>query len=372
MNFSQHDNFYSEESLDNHSLEKKLSFSKGTFIGFFIFFLLLAIVTYIELNNLDISDRKLTMFLGIGTICVLWGVVIDQLRIREFEFWAVGSIISTIGIFLVFSPILLYGFFIDSLVIWIGCSIIGIILLIFGYSVEAYDLNKKLVVALVGLWEAIQQYQWKSVPRRLLNLVITFFSTLFLYIRRGFKAFRYHLGVGLSWTRRQTINALETIYHVILATPAFVWRHSYWGFLVVILWILMDTTDLTTLTLIDITLLSFLLVIGIAYTYRDYIREKVTDIPEYTFEAIQYTQRVIHQSKIRFGLYTCPECHKKIDPVTMKCSECGLDTPTCIICQLPIQENQDITTCPHCEHQAHSHHWKQWINMGKHCPICKK
>lgn len=350
---------------------KKVQFSYATLVGFALFFSLIAIVTYLEMTSFNISERKLTMFMGIGVVAALWGVIVDQLRVKQFEFWAVGSLVSAIGVFFAFSPILYYGFFVDNLWIWFFSSLAGLGLLVLGYSVEAYDLNKKIYVALASLWITVRKYEWRMLPGRVLALFGLVITSVVRFVGRGLRSFRYHLGLALGFVRRFIISSAKVFMNIAVATPGFVWKHSYWGFLLAILGLfLWNISSPSLINTIDALLMAFLFVLGISYTYKDYIGETTDRIQDYSWEATQKVQRSIHYVKVRTGLFTCQECGGKLDPVSRECTECRVRAQVCIICQLPIQTGQEVTQCPHCEHIAHTHHWNHWIKIGKNCPIC--
>ena len=44
----------------------------------------------------------------------------------------------------------------------------------------------------------------------------------------------------------------------------------------------------------------------------------------------------------------------------------------CIVCNLPIADNEEVGRCPHCAHSAHLDHFLEWIKIKGVCPFCKR
>jgi hypothetical protein len=44
----------------------------------------------------------------------------------------------------------------------------------------------------------------------------------------------------------------------------------------------------------------------------------------------------------------------------------------CMVCNLELNENDDVVWCPHCGDPAHKTHLLEWIRMRNTCPICGK
>lgn len=45
---------------------------------------------------------------------------------------------------------------------------------------------------------------------------------------------------------------------------------------------------------------------------------------------------------------------------------------TCMICKTGISKNENYAACPHCDHNAHINHLKEWLKVNSLCPVCKQ
>jgi hypothetical protein len=44
----------------------------------------------------------------------------------------------------------------------------------------------------------------------------------------------------------------------------------------------------------------------------------------------------------------------------------------CIVCNLPIAQEEKLARCPDCGHSAHLEHLLEWIKIKGVCPYCKR
>ncbi|HUX98455.1 MAG TPA: zinc ribbon domain-containing protein [Candidatus Deferrimicrobium sp.] len=70
-------------------------------------------------------------------------------------------------------------------------------------------------------------------------------------------------------------------------------------------------------------------------------------------------------------LIPCPQCSSKIDRTQAVCPHCGFELPKCVICNLLIDEDDEIQTCPECGAVGHRAHFREWVHVKGKCPICK-
>ncbi|TFF89556.1 MAG: hypothetical protein EU549_00155 [Promethearchaeota archaeon] len=42
----------------------------------------------------------------------------------------------------------------------------------------------------------------------------------------------------------------------------------------------------------------------------------------------------------------------------------------CIVCNLPIKQDEAVTKCPYCGRYAHRDHLLEWIKIKGKCPFC--
>ncbi|MHA1278853.1 MAG: zinc ribbon domain-containing protein [Candidatus Helarchaeota archaeon] len=79
-----------------------------------------------------------------------------------------------------------------------------------------------------------------------------------------------------------------------------------------------------------------------------------------------------HHPTETMELISCPECGAKIDKTQIICPNCGNELPKCVVCNLVIEEDEPIETCPECGAIGHRAHFREWVHVKGTCPICKK
>ena len=202
--------------MSSSVIKEKLFISKFSLLGFSIFGIIIGLITLKEMLNLPIgNDRLITMILGLTIIFFMIGIIIDQLIAREFQFWALGALISFIGVVTFFSPIVLYGMGIENINVWIVLIFTGILLILFGYTVDAYELNKKVAIQLINFWETLRSFQWKIVPKRIFRLIIIILTGISSYILQGLKRLKITIikGLFLLFTfSDQSIRKIMTLF----------------------------------------------------------------------------------------------------------------------------------------------------------------
>jgi endogenous inhibitor of DNA gyrase (YacG/DUF329 family) len=57
---------------------------------------------------------------------------------------------------------------------------------------------------------------------------------------------------------------------------------------------------------------------------------------------------------------------------TVSIGQWSWDKLKCIVCNLPIRENQQKLFCPYCGNSAHRTHLLEWIKIKGFCPYCRK
>ena len=206
--------------MSNIYWNKKLFVSKGTYVGFAIFGVTIFIILINDYFHLiPTSERVSAMFAGISVILFLLGFIIDQLVVRNFNFWAFGAVVSFLGVAIFFSPVILYGIGSNDHGLWILCVIIGIILVIFGYGIEATELNKRFANKLQVLIELIKNYKWKQLPTKIISLVGFFIRSLAVYIFSGFRNFKTLVVKGVNSIYNFIKTSLEKIISLLMDLP---------------------------------------------------------------------------------------------------------------------------------------------------------
>lgn len=71
-------------------------------------------------------------------------------------------------------------------------------------------------------------------------------------------------------------------------------------------------------------------------------------------------------------LMNCPSCGKALYKEGNFCPYCGFKLERCIVCNLTIGKEDEITRCPYCSGIAHRDHMLEYIKVKGQCPICGK
>ena len=367
--------------MSNQEIQERLYISKGTIIGFIIFGI--TVTGYIIETILDMklfTDRESTAILGIAIILLLLGFIIDQLSFRGFRFWAFGAILSFFGVFIFFSPILLYGLNNNDSFLWLLLVCVGFFLILFGYTVDAYELNNKLAKVLINFWDAIIRFQWKQIPKRLFQLLSVFFIGVFSYIMRGIREFRtistrfakkgYHF---CKTSIEKSFDLLIEIPNIVFKTLKSLYSQSFWLLIpsILLLFLFMTTDVVSSLGFIPLYInILVLFIIAVSQSNQERLARFTKVVINTSWSAVQSVSTTVQIAKERLGRYKCVTCNAPLKLGQEKCSNCSTEIKRCAICKLPIKSEQQITTCKGCHYPSHSNHWDQWIRMGRSCPIC--
>ena len=358
----------------------KIYVSKGTITGFIIFAIVLTIIMINEFLMLfQVTERVIAMFSGISLIIFLLGFIFDQLITRNFNFWAFGAIVSFLGITFFFFPVILYGFGNNDLVTWIILVVFGVLLVIFGYGIEATELNKKFAKRLILLWNSIKSYDWKSIPGAVLNLVFFFVNSLLTYMVKGIRNLRKIVMDSINKLFLFIKGSLKRIYELVIDLPRMMiktieslYKLSPWFIIpasIIIGLKFSSPTDLGFLSLLTVAFIYFSTLF--VYKKRDQISILSEQISSLTFSGLIETEKKVALIKQKLGIYKCPTCLTKISVTSSKCSKCNNDLKVCSICKLPIQNNNITSKCKECDHSFHQNHFDQWIKLNKVCPVCR-
>ncbi len=366
---------------DKETLRNKLFISYGTIAGFVIFALVMTIFIALEVTNSNpFTDRVTSALLGITIIVFLFGIIIDQLKYRDFRFWALGAIVSFIGVILLFSPVVFYGLGIDDALIWIFSIVIGILLILFGYTIEAYELNNKVAKILINLWENIKNFEWKKIPRKILQLFSTIISGIAFYIVLGFKRFKYVIKKSIGGLLSFIGTSFRQIAKLIISLPGYfkkfvIFCYEYNYFLIIPLFAfavfkIYDLPYPAILIFILAILVMLLTFMALMQSNEELSQRYLRIMRNKSWEALQSISIRIQKTTSSIGRYKCQNCKAPLKLGQEHCEYCSQEIKHCSICKLPIKNDQDISTCNHCQYPAHTSHWNQWISMNKNCPIC--
>ena len=371
------------EHQSKENLQHKLFISQGTIGGFVVFAIVLTIFIFLEVTFTNpFSSRLTSALLGITIIIFLLGVIIDQLKYRNFRFWALGALVSFLGVLTLFSPVVLYGLGSDDHLIWFFLIGVGIVLVLFGYTIEAYELNNKVAKILINLWENIKNYEWRKVPGKIASLISILIIGTLSYIGLGFKKFRFVIRNSLIAIGSFLNNSIKGLVRLILAIPGYTKKFIIFSYennyfliipllLLAVVQLVQGNVVFESLTFVILFLLfSFLIIMLLLHGNEELSQRYLQRIRDRSWETLQTISIRIQKTTSSFGRYKCQKCHAPLKLGQETCENCNNQVKHCSICKLPIKEGQEVSTCPHCQYPAHTNHWSQWIRMRDTCPVC--
>ncbi|MHA1984931.1 MAG: hypothetical protein ACW967_11285 [Candidatus Hodarchaeales archaeon] len=358
----------------------KIYVSKGTTIGFLIFGSALAFILINDyLRFVILTERILAMICGLSLITFLLGFILDQLITRDFNFWAFGALVSFIGVAVFFSPVILYGLGSSDLPIWFLLVIIGILLIIFGYGIEATEINKKFAKILLSMFELVKSYNWKALPGKFLYLNYFLIRSLMIYVATGLKNLKELLTKAFSEIYIFLKKSLKRIYDLITDLPRIFYK-TIESFIQFSIWLIIPSSiviGLSFTTPMDLGFISLIIVAIIyfstlfIYKNKEQVANFVSHTSEITYGTYLYTNRKYVSLKQKLGIYKCSNCNSKISLTSEKCDTCEIDLTSCMICKLPIQTGSSKHNCEQCQNAFHENHYTQWIRINKVCPVCR-
>ena len=375
----------------------------------------------------------LTQFYEIGLTIVFLAILLlagyfvrRRLQALGAEAFALGSVFTWLGFFTMSFPVLAFAWNILEFNTQLIFFIVGIFLIIFGFSFEAFDLNIRFVKLLRTLrlnlseaWENIRRTIFRS-PWSLLAIVmftlalVTFFVTSLRDLIPNLLGF--DLGVPLEFLVAGAFFVIIEFRHPVLIIlksaasslklmliallgrlrrlPSFlrdVWRLLQ-RWLIGLFRVLGRigrylTSNLFISGLIaaigfgyfglkqdDIILQSaaliFLLIamINVLVSRQEAIAHRVANIQQSAYRR-SFTLRNLVRSK-----YTgnCPSCNTPAVPGRQYCQNCGIYIPDCLVCRNAIYAGQEVLTCPHCEIAGHADHVERWLAIRPTCPNCRE
>ncbi|MHA2248896.1 MAG: hypothetical protein ACXAD7_00975 [Candidatus Kariarchaeaceae archaeon] len=67
----------------------------------------------------------------------------------------------------------------------------------------------------------------------------------------------------------------------------------------------------------------------------------------------------------------CFSCGIILQDYRKPCPECTAVPPICSVCKGAMSSADDLVACPHCRHEAHPSHIKEWLKIKGECPVCR-
>ena len=356
----------------------------------------------------------------VGFLIIFFSLIFWRLGKVGIDYFVTGAIIAYIGFILVALPSLSFsiGFnlFLKDYFNFILMGG-GVLLIVFGFFAETYDLNKKLLELLkkirISFKKILMKVNWKLIfsPWNILSLagisiiiltalsILTGLADLFYYlialgliilnivvhfrkeilrlimeflellsipfraIAKAIKQIPKIISRFTKWLKNITIRIAETIWDVL---KFIVVKNYLLLFCVgIALFFLTQDKDLE----IRIALSSLVCCIALIkplIDYREQIGDKVSSARLYVYKTSRLPKRVIR------WLPKCPYCSHQNSHGISECSHCGKELTKCYICGISIERKDEVTVCLDCGNIFHYNHYMTWAKLKGTCPICKK
>ncbi|MHA1447597.1 MAG: hypothetical protein ACTSSN_12955 [Candidatus Heimdallarchaeaceae archaeon] len=394
--------------------------------------------------GLNVTKEWLFMlFIGVlvaGFFILFFAVILRRIKKKGIDYFVLGAITAYLGFFMMALPtviyILTYGmedFEVKNYVFFIIMGA-GVLLIIFGFFIEAYDLNEKLLELFRRIGESLrkmlQRIKWKLVlsPWNLLTIagIIVIVLTavdVFIWIK---PLYFYLIGSGLILIniifhlRREIAEMLKDLGKILLILfqswwrgikyipklivrlakflydpelfkrmvrwvkaklkAIFSWIGEAFKFIFVRNYLLLFAFGIAIFFILhykvdgielEISISISALVCGVA------VIKPILDWREHFGEGISKARLFLYKTGqkskkiLRIRSITrCPHCMRPNPIVRRECWNCKKDLPRCLICNNIVERETEISRCLSCDNIYHVKHLKTWLRFNPKCPVC--
>ena len=413
-----------EEKLDDLEHLGRNPVVTTLWIGFAVSLLgILGIVILSVFLSMGIQDMYFRISLGvfvIGVLIISFAFILRRIRKKGLDYFVAGAITAYIGFLMLALPIILLAILAElpgpdyPYFITMG---IGLLLVIFGFLMEAYELNKKLMDLLrrlkTSFVKMLKRIKWKLIisPWNLFTLtgmtviiltalnLMPLLDNLCYYILGGSL-----IGINIIiHLRREIYEIIKDITRVIITVlqawgraikqiPRIVKEATVWvykkivslfkligrafKYIIVRNYVLLFCLGIALFFLLQnfsmllrISISSLVCLVSIIkpiLDWRDFSGENVSRARQYLYKTTQRTRNALkYRRNIR-----CPYCSFPNPFLRRECWQCKREVPRCMICNNAVEKEETVAICPHCDNVYHVDHLKTWIRFNAKCPVC--
>ncbi len=319
----------------------------------------------------DATMNAVLLAMSVTIYFIALGFVVELLKMRGIESWALGAVVVYLGFLILFSPLFFLAFDIHLEDIWTaGVVLSGGLVILSGVFVEAYDLNERFIRKAGEIIEVIQNAEYRRIPGRIASFIVEIFKVLVHYSVRGIRRIKTTLQrfrSSMSKFIREYVSLLlgagkRLVLLIYEGARANVYLFVLIGGIGAIIVYQDHFVGLASITLFMAGLL-------FAYPRRGTLGRYVQATQDRAWNITWQTQNMVQ--RIRRRKILCEKCGVELKVTERKCPSCEVAPERCQVCGLPITPDKKIFHCPSCSSPFHEPHWQQWQRMGKGCPICK-
>ena len=294
----------------------------------------------------------------------------------------------------------------------------GLVLILFGYFMEVYDLNVKFMELMKRLRESLKKFlkriNWKIVfspwnffllagiiimilarievlPtvmekwiyyiiggililstiiyhfrkefKELMKNIGEIFLTFFRFWWRGIKKFPKILARFFKWLYKETLDFIKTLGKAL----KFIFIRNYiilFAFGFALYFIPLNLNREVRIALASLVCL--VSVIKPLLDWREELGEKINSARLYVYKGSYRARRVFSRKVVR-----CPFCsYPTTGSTSSECWKCKQEIPRCLICGVVVERDSDSTICQHCDNVFHFKHLRTWLRLQATCPVC--
>ena len=385
-------------------------------------------VTLVPALNMTYDDLVFRIILGIfviGVLILFFALILRRLRRKGIDYFVTGAITAYFGFLLVALPAILFAVGVTAIerdYIYYIVMVAGVILIIFGFFFEAYDLNLKIIALMKRLKAALKK-MWKRINWKLIlspwNLftvagitiivlaaieILVWIQPLYWYLIGGglilinfLWHFRKEIADILATVGRVIVTIFQAWWRAVKQIPQILKKLVVWlyektveffkiigkaikyiiirNYLVlfvfgIVMFIVLQLLDIFVL---EVRIALSALVCGIAVIkpildWRDHFGEDISKARMYLYKTAQKSKKVFQYRK----LVRCPNCNRPNEISRDSCWNCQELLPKCMICNSKIERGTKIAKCQLCGNIYHVNHLETWLRFNPKCPVCKE
>jgi len=326
-----------------------LSFSKITLFGLGLFIIFLIIVLLLQLSGIEGSNRISIGLFGIAFFILLFGIILDLLRARNYswkENWsALGAIICYIGVIVNFVPLFLYvvlpnleGNEFNILIV----EIIGVVLVIVGVTARWSEYDTKIWNQLTILGHSIRYFGYRAFLKNLFALIKDIVKGILITIGNGIKNLPSRIKIFLGMIFKTIITYFKT--WVKLLTDAIekilktIWVNVHWiGLLSILIYVFVFNLSIDQLY-INIELLLIILFfffLGVIFLHSERAAEIIGSTRNSILKGVISSYSMLSGAKIKVN-------------ESIFCSRCLRGVAVIEFAEMKIAKESSIPLCPFC------------------------
>ncbi len=431
-----------EKHLDKELIEQKTPALTTMWIGLIvgIIGLLGTMVTGIT-GMYETKEWLFMLFIGVlvsGFLILFFALILRRIKRKGIEYFVLGAITAYLGFFMLALPTLIYiftfgneDFTVKDYVFFIIMAF-GVLLIIFGFFIEAYDLNEKILELFRRIGESLKRMlkriKWKLIlsPWNLLTLagiavivltaldVFIWIDAVYFYLIGGgliliniiihlreelaeimkdigkiIATFFQSLWRGIKYLPSLIVKLAKMLYdperfkRMVRWVKAklkaiFTWIGDAFKFIFVRNYLILFAFGIALFFLLnmlemEIRIAMSALVCGVAIVkpildWREHFGEDVSKARIFLYKTGQKTKNLLR----RKGLTRCPNCLRPNPITNRECWHCKKDIPRCLICNNIVEREVAISRCNSCDNIYHVNHLETWIRFNPKCPVCKE